>query len=112
MAELRCSGSKRNLQRLGGTDFFWSSLMSLFSVGDWGIRRRRHARRPRVRRPRTTPRVRSGSRRRRGGGCCGCILVLILLPFVVIIGGILLFQAEIIEFIYNLTGIDLLDLLR
>jgi len=110
MAELRSSGSNGNLQqRFGGTEFFLSILMSLFSEGDWGVRRRRHVRRPRVRRPRMTRNNRM--QRRRGGGVCGCgcfmIIILLLIPAIILFGGLVLFRAEITEFIYNWTGFPL-----
>jgi len=103
MTELRCNGGNENAKRLGGTELFISTLMSLFAVGAWGVRRRR---RGRVRRPR----VSSGSSRRRRGGCgcgCGCFVILILIPVIIGVIGFIFFRAEIIEIIYRLTGFRL-----
>ena len=98
MAKLRCSSSSRNRKQLGGTELFISTLMSLFGIGAWGVRRR--SRRARM--------IRSGSRRRRRGGCgCGCFVILFLVPVIILVIVYIFFRVEIVEFIYDLIGIRL-----
>ena len=100
MEKLRCRG-KRSSQLTRITEFFMSILISLFVAASWGVRRRR---RFRARPPKLHSNNRTRRRRSRAGSGCGCCAIIILIPLIILFGGLVLFRAEITDFIYQWTG--------